>query len=441
MNQVQGWAADRLHVLQTTLDAKVRALDFSDDRLASGLNMLSDDNEWAAFERALNQRTVRVYDLTAKCVRLDSTSASGHWEVTEDGLFQFGHSKDHRPDLPQVKVMLATLDPLGMPLVTQVIFGDKADDPLYIPAIDEVRASLNRHGLLYVGDCKMMALATRAHLASESDYYLGPMVLIQVPQATIETYLQPVWEGQQALTPISRDNLTKKSAKIAEGFERLEQLTATLGDRTVTWTERRLIVRSLQHTAAAEAALYKRLAHAEAAIAALNTPKQSKTPFADVATLQKAAEALLKQHNVVGLLTLTYTETVQKRHVRKYGDRPAETRTETTVQVSVQRNATAIQSVERSLGWRVYATNQPAVDLSFEQAVLVYRDEFLFERGFGRIKGRSLSLAPMYLADEGRATALIRWLTVGLRVLTLLDGVVPTVPMKAQTVERLKNNA
>jgi hypothetical protein len=30
---------------------------------------------------------------------------------------------------------------------------------------------------------------------------------------------------------------------------------------------------------------------------------------------------------------------------------------------------------------------------------------------------------------------------VGLRVLTLLDGVVPTVPMKAQTVERLKNNA
>ncbi|MBK6429423.1 hypothetical protein [Candidatus Amarolinea dominans] len=79
--------------------------------------------------------------------------------------------------------------------------------------------------------------------------------------------------------------------------------------------------------------------------------------------------------------------------------------------------------------------------MSFEQAVLVYRDEFLFERGFGRIKGRSLSLAPMYLADEGRATALIRWLTVGLRVLTLLDGVVPTVPMKAQTVERLKNNA
>ena len=54
-------------------------------------------------------------------------------------MFQFGHSKHHRPDLPQVKVMLATLDPLGMPVATQVVAGQKADDPLYIPAIDQVR--------------------------------------------------------------------------------------------------------------------------------------------------------------------------------------------------------------------------------------------------------------------------------------------------------------
>ena len=42
-----------------------------------------------------------------------------------------GHSKDHRPDLPQVKVMQAILDPLAMPLVTDVVAGGRADDPLY----------------------------------------------------------------------------------------------------------------------------------------------------------------------------------------------------------------------------------------------------------------------------------------------------------------------
>ena len=64
----------------------------------------------AAKEGASNPQLRRVYDLQPACVRLDSTAASGHWTVTEDGLFQFGHRTDHRPDLPQVKVMLAARD-------------------------------------------------------------------------------------------------------------------------------------------------------------------------------------------------------------------------------------------------------------------------------------------------------------------------------------------
>ena len=390
--------------------------------MAIGLDLLSADAAWTKFETALNQRTLRVYDLAADCVRLDTTSASGHWVVTDDGVFQFGHSKDHRPDLPQVKVMLATLDPLGMPLVTQVVSGEKADDPLYIPAIDQVRSGVGCRGLLYVGDCKLMALATRAHLAAGGDYYLAPLALIHLPQATVDAYLAPVWANAQALTAVYRDHPTEGAVRIAEGFECTEQLTAAVGDCTITWHERRLVVRSLQHAATATAALHKRLAQAEAAITALNTPRHGKTPFTVVATLQEAAEAVVKHHAVTGLLTLTYTEMVQVRQVRKYGTRPAETRTESTVHVAVQRDADAIQAAEHRLGWRVYGTNRPATALTLEQAVLAYRNEYLVERGFGRLKGRSLSLTPMYLADDPRATGLIRWLTVGLRVLTVLEN-------------------
>ncbi len=66
--------------------------------------LLSGDAAWAACEGTLNQRILRVYDLTPSTVRVNGTTASGYWEVTDDGLFQFGHSKDHRPDQPQVKV-------------------------------------------------------------------------------------------------------------------------------------------------------------------------------------------------------------------------------------------------------------------------------------------------------------------------------------------------
>ncbi len=91
-----------------------RPEDFSDDRLAIALNLLGGDPAWRLFECALTQGVIRLYDLKGNLVRLDTTNGSGYRQVTEDGLFQFGHSKDHRPDLPQFKVMLVTLDPLGL---------------------------------------------------------------------------------------------------------------------------------------------------------------------------------------------------------------------------------------------------------------------------------------------------------------------------------------
>src|SRR5438128_2615795 len=109
---VEPWVAQRLWTLGATTGQAVKRVDFTDDRLESVLRHLSDDTRWAAFESSLNQHTVRVYDLSTARVHVDSTSASAYATVTAGGLFQFGHSKDDRPDLPQVKVMQAVLDPL-----------------------------------------------------------------------------------------------------------------------------------------------------------------------------------------------------------------------------------------------------------------------------------------------------------------------------------------
>ncbi len=99
---------------------------------------------------------VRVYDLPAQVVRIDTTTASSYADVNEQGLLQLGHSKDHRPNLPQLKLVLASLDPLGMPLATEVISGEHADDPVYLPMLARVRDGLKQKGLLYVGDCKRL---------------------------------------------------------------------------------------------------------------------------------------------------------------------------------------------------------------------------------------------------------------------------------------------
>ena len=424
LNHVQPWVEKNLLTVQMSIRQAVTGLDFTDDRLESVLDALSDDVGWAAFETELNQRTLRVYDLKVEVVRVDSSTASGYVSVTEDGLFQFGHSKDHRPDLPQVKVVQSVLDPLGMPVATQVVSGEKADDPLYIPAIGQVRKGLGKRGLLYVGDSKLMSLGNRAYIQAGDDYYLGPFSKVQIPDEDMDIHLRPVWSGEQALTPVYRTNTEGEEEEIAEGFEREERLTAMVNGEELVWIERRLFVRSFMYAKASETALRERLEQSQAALEALNERKQGKRHFLEIPPLRQAAEEIVRQFRVEGLLNLNFTEQVQERNVHQYGDRPAEVRIECEVTLGVSRNETAIEQAGAHFGWRVYGTNHSTKHLPLPKAVLAYRNEYLVERGFARLKGRTLSLTPMYLKDDGRVTGLIRLLSIGLRVLTLLEFIV-----------------
>ncbi len=422
MNQVQSWVAHRLETLHLCSGQEVQERWWSDDRLALVLDALAQPEHWQRFETALNQRLIRVYQLQPQRVRVDSTTTSGYWSVGDDGLFQLGYSKDHRPDLPQFKVMLSALDPLGLPLVTQVVAGNAADDPLYLPAIKQVSQSLPGHGVLYVGDCKMAALSTRAYVQAQGDYYLCPLANTQMPDSELDAYLQPVWNGERPLLAVHRATAEGEDEVIAEGYEQGIELSSKVQGQSVTWTERRLVVRSLKQAQAATAALHARLGKAQAALTQLTVHKQGKPVYRDADALQQAAQAILKAHQVQGLIRLQIDEQVGERPVRAYGTHPAAVRVERSFHLHSEVDQAAVSAATRRLGWRVYVTNHPEQTLSLEQAVLAYREEYLVERGFGRLKGKPLSLAPMYVQSDQRATGLIHLLSVALRILTLLEG-------------------
>jgi transposase len=192
----------------------------------------------------------------------------------------------------------------------------------------------------------------------------------------------------------------------------------------MTWPERQLVVRSRQLARAGEAALRARLAKAPAAVAGLNARGRGKPRFPARPALQEAVEAMLMRYRVEGLLEVRYTEHVQERPLRRYGSRPAIVRVARDVRVVAVVDRRAVAEAVRRLGWRVYATNAPPAQLSLAQAVRAYRSEYLVERALGRLKGHPLSLTPMYLERDDHTTGLIRLLSVGLRVLTLLEFVV-----------------
>ncbi len=176
------------HTLSRLTAQVVDPLDFSDDRLSHLLQHLSKPTYWHQIEHDLNARSIEVYDLSQDMIRCDATTVSGKHEVTAEGLLQFGHSKDD-PTRPQIKVMMGSLDPLGMPLATDVLSGERADDGLYLPIIERIRSGLHKTGLLFVGDGKMSALETRAYLARHHDWYLSPLPLTGATAETMDAWI------------------------------------------------------------------------------------------------------------------------------------------------------------------------------------------------------------------------------------------------------------
>jgi len=423
MVHVEPWVAKRLWTLRVTTSQAVRRVDFTDDRLESVLRRLSNDTRWAAFESALNQHTVRVYDLAAERVHVDSTSASVYATVSEGGLFQFGHRKDDRPDLPQVKVMQAVLDPLGMPLATDVVSGERADDPLYMPCIERVQASVGRHGLLYVGDCKMASRATRARIAAAGDFYLCPLPQVQLDEGEFDAALEALCKGEHTLSSVVREGPNGQPELIAEGYEYPVALSQQGNGKVESWTERRLVVRSVRQAHAAEVALRARVAKALAQIEALNQRGRGKKRFATVSAFRQAVVAIVQRYGVEHLVWFRLTPHVMSRPVRAYRGQPARVDHDRHATIEVRVDEAALEATIGRLGWRVYGTNQPMASLSLAQAVLAYRSEYQVERSFGRLTGRPLSLTPMYVQRDDHATGLIRLLSIALRVLTLLEFV------------------
>jgi len=427
---VQAWVRQAHTTIERITGMQVSELDFTDDRLTLLLQRLSKPETWQAIETELGRNILRVYELKPERVRLDATTISGYHVSGEDSLFQYGHSKDD-PTLAQVKLMVAALDPLGLPLVTQVVAGNQADDPLYIPAVDRVLQIIDGVGLLFVGDCKMSALAIRAHIHQLGQHYLCPLALTGNTAGEMPEWIQAANVGEHTLKPIYKENAEGERKLLAEGYEFTRPISAEIEGETQEWTERVLVVRSASYRRVLREGLEGRLKRAEQALLALTPPPgRGKRQFRDEPELVKAAEAIRKAHDVEGLLSYAF-ERQEKHHSKYLGrgrggpERPKQEIVTVRYQLTaVVRQVDAIAALQKTFGWRAYVTDAPVEQLALEQAVLAYRDEWLIERGFHRLKGVPLSLNPLFVKRDDQVVGLTNLLTLAVRFLTLIEFIV-----------------
>src|SRR5437773_274110 len=362
------------HTLNHLTAQIIEPLDFSDDRLSHLLTHLSKSAYWHEIERDLNARSIEMYDLSQDVIRCDATTVSGEHEVTEEGLVQFGHSKDD-PARPQIKVMMGSLDPLGMPLATDVLSGERADDGLYIPIMERVRTGLKTTGLLFVGDCKMSALETRAYLAGHQDWYLSPLPLTGATAEAMDAWITAGVTKREAgeLAQIWRTNDRGHEVLAAEGYECERTCCAPGGD--VAWRERVLVVRSPLHANHQAAGLETRLHHAETQLRALTPPRgRGKRQITDEATLVEAIDRVLTAHRVEELLHVVWAKQVEQTTQYVGRGRGSAHREKRVIEKThyhithIARHEDTIAARRQRFGWKAFGTNVEHTRLSLQHA-------------------------------------------------------------------------
>src|SRR4051812_43903559 len=429
---VQAWTRELHHTLEALIGRTIRPVEFSDDRLTLLLKRLDSSVAWESLEADLWHTHCDVYALPVERVRLDATTSCGYHAVTDDGLMQLGHSKDHRPDLAQFKLMAAVAEPTGFLLAGDIHPGNAADDPLYLPLYRRVRGMLGQTGLLYAGDCKMAALEIRAEIAANQDFYLTRLPLTGTVPAQFAGWVEATVVGDRAATliEISRGEGQEKGL-LGRGYEFERPQTALVGEAEHTWTERVQIIRSESSAASQAAALDRRLKQAEAAVRDLTPPiGPGRAQFTSGWELELAVKALLAERGATGLLTATWErqETVREHYVGPGRGGPNRRKaTERLVRyqiTAVTRDEAAIERLVARMGWQVQVTNVAVSRLSLGDCLRGYRAGTCVERAFHQLKDQPLGIRPLFVHRDDQIRGLARLLTLALRILTLFEVLV-----------------
>lgn len=460
LSGMENWLAQHKTVLEKLTGWELNENDATDDRLGRLLEVLGENEEKSVdFQVQIGQQIIRGYELPTEIGRYDTTSFNVYHSIEnrDKGILQFGYSKDNHPDLLQFKQGLGTIDPAGIPLMTDTISGEKADDRCYVPAWKRMVKTIGKADFLFIADCKAGSTETRATIAEKQGYYLFPLPMTgDVPNILKELVLNPPEKPEKILLNPKTVEKDEKPREVGIGFIVKKQMEAMTEEGTVyKWEERWIFSQSDTHASSQRKSITERLLKAEKK---LNALKPKKNENAD--TFLKRAETVLKDCKVADLITLKVEESFnyEKKYTKKGRPTP-DTSYEMIeireIKISFQHNDKAIEECLSLAGWRIYVTNTSSDKLSLNQATQYYRDEWLVERGFHRFKNGCLPALPLFLRLQERIKGLMMLLMVALQVLTLIEfvshrslekenesiaGLVPGNPKmktKSPTAERL----
>lgn len=444
---VQQWQINHKLSLESLLETIISDMDFEDCRLGRLLQKFADDTMWHDFESSFYKDSFSILDLDTKApedfkellfdddgikrtIKIDTTTTYGHHNVKENGIMQRGWSKDHRPDLPQLKIMVASEGNTGFQIASDVVPGNRSDDPLYIPIIERTRKIIDTKRSLMCGDCKMSAMQIKANIVDHNEFYLFPLAMQDSVKTLLKTLVDDAVDGKQPAMLIYDVNEKGSSKIIGAGFEieRIQEHTELSEDRVIRWSERVLLIRSYEHAKQEIKRFYDGIKKLNLSLHKL-VSKQCSDPEAATEEILQKIEKFKTENDSSQFFDVEIEIEIVEREAKRGEIRNGKKRNGTfkvkyyrAKVLKVKENRQLIDSMTHKIGWRLYATNAPQKILTFTSAYKYFRKTmYVIEIGFHKLKDY-INISPLFVRTEEQILGMTRFLMLALKILTLMTA-------------------
>jgi transposase len=172
LNNMAAWVAQTgLHWLLGIADPKK----FNYDRLVDAL--LAVYRHWSEIAAEVTLRAVAAFGLKVETVHYDLTSILFYGDYEGSAWVDYGYSRDHRPDRPQINLGLSATDDgeVVLPGGSDIHRGNTNDGATTVGTHQQLREMFQRSDILVTGDRIMQSAVNMLTLARAHGRFLGPV--------------------------------------------------------------------------------------------------------------------------------------------------------------------------------------------------------------------------------------------------------------------------
>lgn len=400
------------------IGADIPANAFGDDNLGRVLDRIFDYGTLKLFSE-ISIKSIRTFDVSTDHVHVDTTSVNvwGDYPGSKNKKGPTvcnGHSKDHRPDLKQFMISLVSVDK-NIPMIGKTEEGNASDKTIHTQCLQKVSQYMLQQGIpddyIYVGDAALVApdnLDVLGGLDDENNQAFVSRLpgnyaeLDRVQQeATKANQGQPI--GKLSKDTAGRPAAEYKSYEATVTIDNKRFRAVVLHSNVLDHLKQKSINRRIQKE---QESLQKRL------------KKVSKRMFHCAADAQEYAKEIKGQYHSV---LWNVVEKVVFQRGRQKKDLPRKiARIDYSLEGTLAKNSSAIESVQEDAGCFVLITNMSTGKKTAKELLEVYKAQHGIEQNFGFLKD-PLIVNDLFLKTPKRIEALGCVLLIALLVWRLME--------------------